>query len=118
MTIVVVAMTFVSEARSNSVPKSVPKASVHSRSLLVPTSTVAAGKTPVARPSSTMRRASSTDTAHHQADTHADRRARQYVPGPRERGEHANGDHRDQRNTDAGHHTTLIRGFGQDAHQE
>jgi hypothetical protein len=46
MTTVVVAMGFVSDARSNGVSNGVSRASCHSGSRLLPTSTVAAGKTP------------------------------------------------------------------------
>src|SRR4029077_329214 len=104
MTTVVVAITFVSEARSNGVwmtvgreagsKLSVPSASDQMTDCASPTSIAAAGKVRAPIDFSITRRASSSDTAHHETDTHADRRTRQHVPGPRERREDAHGDHR------------------------
>src|SRR3954447_13126030 len=118
ITTVVVAITLVSDARSNGVSRLVPKASDQSGPALDPTSTVAAGKTPTVLAASTAARASSIKVAVHPSDRGANDRADQDVPGPRNRREHTNADHRQQRRADADDHVTLPDARRQHAEQE
>src|SRR3954466_1434316 len=118
ITTVVVAITLVSDARSNGVSMAVPKASDQSGPALDPTSTVAAGKTPAVLAASIAARADSITVAVDPSDRRAHRRADQDIPRPRNRREQTNADHRHQRRRDPDHDVTLLDTRRQDTEQK
>src|SRR3954447_906327 len=118
ITTVVVAITLVNDARSNGVSRPVPRASDQSGPALDPTSTVAAGKTPTVLAVSTAARASSIKVAGYPCDRRANGRADQDVPRPRNRREHPDANHRQQRRADADDDVTLPNARRQHAEQE
>src|SRR6516162_494253 len=122
-----VAMTFVSDAKSNGVWRSTgvgssnvsePTASRQSIASLVPTSAVAAGKTRDARALTRIRRASSVMPAEQQTDGPADSRADHDVPGPGQRREQPDRDHGAKRRADARHHAPLSSAGGERPQQK
>src|SRR5207253_8438477 len=123
-----VAIGFVSDARSKMVSAAVggasasnvrrPNESLHTTPPPLPTSTAAAGKVRAPIASSITRLASSTGTAHQQADRHAHRSAGEDVPRPRQRREHTNGNHHHERHGDPRHRSGLSGAAGQHAKEE
>src|SRR5262249_12377795 len=114
---VVVAMTFVIDARSNGVSSdvldapesnvSVPSASVHSAPALHPTSTVAAGKTRASTAPTTTRRAASVPGMRQPGDGDGGARADEDVPSERDRRPTPHDSHDDEPGEHAGERLPL-----------